>query len=1114
MSRSVAKKRNKAPASAPLLRKARAKKAAPVRKGAFAKAPSALAGEVAARAGAQATDGPCIVAVGASAGGFEPIKKLLSLTPADAGLAFVVIQHLDPTQKSLATELFAKRTKMTVTEARDGVRVGPGHVYTVPPGQDVTIDGGVLHLAAAERARGQRMPIDHFLHSLGEDQHQKAIGVILSGTGADGALGLRTIAANGGIVLVQQPDSAQFEGMPQSAVATGLVTHTLAVEDMPPVLVGYARHPYAVRPEQPAPTAAAQEPLLRAIVELIRAKRGYDFTGYKRGTLLRRIHRRMGLNYIERMADYAARLRHEPREIDALFKDLLISATEFFRDAEAWQTLEAEVIAPLVAAKGEHDPIRVWVAGASTGEEAYSLAMVVLEQLDKTGKDCPLQIFATDASEDALAVARMGIYPAGIAARLSPARLRRFFVEIDDGRHFQVSSELRGHVIFGQQNLFSDPPFSGVDLVTCRNVLIYLEPEVQKRVLLLLHFALRPDGFLFMGSAEAPGQREDLFVPVSKTSRIYRRVGTTPRDQLEFSVVQAGPRAAPAGFRPRLSAPQLTQAARLAQQIIFERFAPAAVLVDGEFETLYFSGATDRYLSQPRGSPTHNLLSLLRESLRSRLRGAMNEAAATSTTVVVNDAQVKRGQVYEPVRLTVIPTFSGETQKLFLVVFEEETGPPTGRRGIARDLTLVKQLEEELHVTRADLHATVESLAASNEELKASNEEVVSINEELQSSNEELQSSKEELQSLNEELVTVNQQLQAKVSELETANNDLRNVLASTDVATLCLDRDLMIKWFSPAARKALGLIASDVGRPVSVFGVPMLGETMMSEARAVLARLAPVQSEVRGERDRWYLRRTLPYQTEEDQVEGVIVTFTEITESKRSVDERAKQLRSFAFELTRAEENERQAIARDLHDDLGQLLSVIKLKLGKLRSTVEQPEVQRVLSEASELIGRGERSVRSLAAQLSPAVLYELGLEPALEWLAEEMRNSYGLSVELSDDGVVKPLSQSARAIVYRAIRELLINVAKHAGAAKARLATHRAGDSLVATISDAGAGFDPAEAASRPRRGLGLNSVRERLSFIGGTFEITSASGHGTRVTLTAPVPTPEQAAEETAK
>ena len=1107
MSRSVAKKRTKAPAPAPPLRKRRVKPSAT--------APNAAAADpVRADPAGPGAEGPCIVAIGASAGGFEPIKKLLSIAPADGSLAFVVIQHLDPTQKSLATELFAKRTRMTVTEAEDGVRVAAGHVYTVPAGQDVTIQGGTLRLAAAERARGQRMPIDHFLHSLGEDQHQKAIGIILSGTGADGALGLRAIVANGGIVLVQQPNTAQFEGMPQAALATGLVTHTLAVEDMPAVLMGYARHPYAARPDQPAPTAEAQEPLLRAIVELVRAKRSYDFTGYKRSTLLRRIHRRMGLSYIERMSDYVARLRQEPREIDALFKDLLISATEFFRDPEAWQTLEAEVIQPLIAAKDDNDPIRVWVAGASTGEEAYSLAMLVLEQLDKAGKRCPLQIFATDAGEDALAVARMGIYPAGIAARLSAARLHRFFVEIDDGRHFQVSGELRGHVVFGQQNLFSDPPFSGVDLVTCRNVLIYLEPEVQRRVLLLLHFALKPDGFLFMGSAEAPGQREDLFKLISKTSRIYRRVGTTPRDQLEFRMAQTGSRAPPAGFQPRLSAPLLTQAARLAQQIIFDRFAPAAVLVDADFEALYFSGPTDRFLVQPRGSPTHNLLSLLRESLRSRLRSAMSESAATSTSVVVRDAQVKRGRAYEPVRLTVIPTFSGEAQRLFLVVFEDETNPPTARRGITGESTLVRQLEEELHVTRADLHATVESLATSNEQLKASNEEVVSINEELQSSNEELQSSKEELQSLNEELVTVNQQLQAKVSELETANNDLRNVLASTDVATLCLDRDLMIKWFSPAARKALGLIASDVGRPVSVFGVPMLGETMMSEARAVLARLAPVQSEVRGERDRWYLRRTLPYQTEEDQVEGVIVTFTEITESKRSVDERAKQLRSFAFELTRAEENERQAIARDLHDDLGQLLSVIKLKLGKLRSTVEQPEVQRVLSEASELIGRGERSVRSLAAQLSPAVLYELGLEPALEWLAEEMRNSYGLSVDLSDDGVAKPLGQSARAIVYRAIRELLINVAKHAGAAKARLATHRAGDSLVATISDAGAGFDPAEAASRPRRGLGLNSVRERLSFIGGTFEITSASGHGTRVTLTAPVPTPEQAAEETAK
>ncbi|HWY73794.1 MAG TPA: chemotaxis protein CheB, partial [Burkholderiaceae bacterium] len=889
MNKSAAKKRNKNSAPAVSPRRPRAKPATSAPAGASANASTSAPTE----ASTALTDGPCIVGIGASAGGFEPIKRLLSIVPPDNGLAFVVIQHLDPTQKSLSTELFARRTKMTVAEAEDGVRVESGHVYTVPAGQEVTIHGGVLHLAAAERLRGHRMPIDQFFHSLGQDQQQRAIGIVLSGTGADGALGLRSIVGGGGIVLVQRPDTAQFEGMPQAALATGLTTHSLAIEDMPAVLMGYARHPYTARPDEPLlPTAQAQEPLLRAIVDLVRVKRGYDFTGYKRATLLRRIHRRMGLNYIERLSDYAARLRHEPREIDALFKDLLISATEFFRDPESWRTLEGEVIEPLVAAKSDHEPVRVWVAGASTGEEAYSIAMLMLEQLDKAGKHCPLQIFATDASEDALAVARMGIYPAGISAQVPAARLHRFFVEIDDGRHFQVTGELRGHVVFGLQNLFSDPPFSGVDLVICRNVLIYLEPEVQKRVILLLHFALKPDGFLFMGSAETPGLRDDLFSAVSKTSRIYRRVGTTPREQLQFRVTQTGPRAEPAGFRQRLSAPQLTQAARLAQQIIFDRFAPAAVLVDANFETLYFSGPTDRFLGQPHGSPTHNLLSLLRESLRSRLRGAMNKAISTNTTVTVKDAQLKRGSRYEPVRLTVVPTLSGESQRLFLVVFEEEPEPPAARRGIAADSTLVKQLEEELYVTQADLRATVESLEASNEELRASNEEVVSINEELQSSNEELQSSKEELQSLNEELNTVNQQLQAKVSELETANNDLKNVLASNDVATLCLDRDLSIKWFSPAARNVLGLIAGDIGRPISVFGTPLLGETVMTEVRAVLERLSAVQSEVRGDEDRWYLRRALPYHDEEQQVDGVIITFTDITESKRGLEERAKQLR------------------------------------------------------------------------------------------------------------------------------------------------------------------------------------------------------------------------------
>jgi two-component system CheB/CheR fusion protein len=1055
----------------------------------------------------QPAPGPCIVGIGASAGGFEPIKNLLSTVAPGSGLAFVVIQHLDPTQKSLSRELFAKRTEMPVAEVEDGTRVEPEHVYTVPAGKDVTIRDGVLHLAAHERARGQRMPIDHFFQSLGEDQQQRAIGVILSGTGADGALGLKSIIANGGIVLVQRPSTAQFEGMPRAALATGMATHELAVEEMAAVLTGYARHPYTSRPEEPAPVAEVQEPLLRGILGMVQAKRGYDFSGYKRATLLRRIHRRMGLHYIESMSDYADRLKTQPREIDALFKDLLIGATEFFRNPDAWRALEADVVAPLVAARRDGDPIRAWVAGTSTGEEAYSLAMVLLEALERADKRCPLHIFATDTSEDALATARMGIYPAGISSQVSAARLRRFFNEIDDGRHYQVSGDLRGAIVFGVQNLFSDPPFSGVDLVTCRNVLIYLEPDVQKRAILMLHFALNPGGFLFLGSAETLGQRDDLFKPVSKTDRIYRRAGTTPREQLDFQVNQAGQRAVPADYRLSATVPQLSQATRLAQQIIFDRFAPASVLVDRELNALYFCGPTDRFLLHPRGAPTHHLLLLLRESLRSRLLSALAEAEKTNATVVVKDAQVKRGGVYESARLTVIPTASERGRRLFLVVFEDERAPPPMHPGITSDSKLVKQLEEELRATREDLRATVEGLESSNEQLKTANEEVVSINEELQSSNEELQSSKEELQSLNEELNTVNQQLQLKVAELETSNNDLKNLLASTEVATLGLDTDLRVKWFSPAARDVLGLIAADIGRPIGMFGTAPLGEAMVDEARTVLDRQRTIQTEVKGEKECWYLRRTLPYRSDNDRIGGVIVTFTDITESRRNAEERTRQLHRFAFELTRAEEIERQAIARDLHDDLGQLLMVFKLKLAKVQAGGDQADIARTLAELDELTTRAEQSVRSLAVQLSPPVLYELGLMPALDWLAEQMKADYGLSIELSGDDAPKELSQAVRAVLFRAIRELLINVARHAGVDMARVAVWPVSDSLLVTVSDAGVGFDADKAETEQEPSFGLQSVRERLAFVGGSVRIASKPGHGTEVTLTVPLQAGEQ-------
>ena len=1068
----------------------------------------------------------CIVGIGASAGGFEPIRRLLSIVPPGATLAFVVIQHMDPRQKSLSTELFGRRTQMPVADVQDGVRVQAGHVYVLSGGQDVTIHDGVLHLETPQQARGRRMPIDHFFVSLGEDQHQRAVGVVLSGTGADGAVGLKSIVGNGGIVLVQRPETAQFNGMPQAALDTGLVTHTLAVEDMPTVLVNYADHAYVSRPEEPAvPSVDAREPQLRAVLDLVRVKRGYDFTGYKRATLLRRVHRRMGLRHVQTLADYVARLRKEPGEIDALFRDLLISTTEFFRDPEAWQALDAEVIAPLVMAKGDSEPIRIWVAGASTGEEAYTVAMLVLDRLEKSGKHCPVQVFATDTSEEALQVARMGVYPAGIAAQVSAARLHRYFNEIDDGHRYQVTGELRERVVFGLQNLFSDPPFSNADLVTCRNVLIYLEPEIQRRVFALLHYALKPDGYLFLGHAETPGPREDMFKPVVRGHRIYRRVGVTPREPLAFRVIQAERPATPAGFQPRPTAPALASAAQLARQIIFDRFAPASVLVDRDFNTLYYSGPTDRFLVHPRGTPTHNLLSLLREGLRSRLRSAMSEALASGTTVAVKDAQVRRNGKYEPVRLTVVPTLGADARRQYLVVFEDEPAPPGAKAGSsgsggANENTLVKQLEEELHVTREDLRATVETLERSNEELKVSNEEVVSVNEELQSSNEELQSSKEELQSLNEELNTVNQQLQGKVQELEVANNDLNNVLASSEAVTLFLDRELCIKWFSPGASKLLKLVAGDVGRPISVFAVPVLGESIVAEARRALETLEAVSGEARGEGDRWLLRRTLPYRTEDGGVDGVIVTFTDITESKRaaeqaveaardaaatlerSVQERTRQLRGLGYELAQAEESERHELARELHDELSQLLALARLKAGKMATAGDLSEIEKLATETGALLARAEAAVRTVTFHLSPPVLREVGLVPALEWLAEEVKKNYGLTVELDDDGAAKPLDPTCRAILFRAIRELLINVSKHAGVSRARVEMRRNGGDLTARIIDRGSGFDAAQGGNGGQHGFGLTSVRERLSFIGGSVQVDSAPGQGTEVTLSIPL------------
>src|SRR5882757_5422595 len=757
---------------------------------------------------------PCVVGIGASAGGFDALVEFLRVTPANSGLAFVILQHLSPSPRSLSAELFSRHTAMSVRVAEDGLRLQPNCVYTTPAERDIRVKDGCIRLSKPTEIRGRRLPVDQLFRSLGQDQRERAIGIILSGSGSDGALGLREIAAHGGIVLLQTPESAQFDGMPRSAIATGLVAHVLPVAKMPRVLLRYARHAYVRKPAMLPAKSRAGNPVSK-ILALVEAGHGQSFTGYKQAMLIRRIERRMGLLNIHKLDEYAKRLRRNATEVTALRKDLLIGVTEFFRDREAWQALDTDVLRPLIASKKPGEPLRAWVAGVGTGEEAYTLAMLILARQRQLRKRCVVQIFGTDANQGSLNYARAGRYPLGIRSQIPAEYLKHYFQKPKDDHHYQVLPEVRESVIFGDHDLLADPPFSHLDLVTCRNLLIYIEPETQNSILLRCHFALRPNGYLFLGGAETVGAHEKLFRTIARKSHIYQRIGTTPRNQIEWRVNKVSPQAPALAREPSSETGRMAQLANLTHNALFERFAPAAVLVNERMETLYFNGPVERCLLPSRKSTNKSLLPRLPKDIRAQLPAAIRRARAARRPVLISGAAQDSKSDRTTLHVEVLPmlTESGHYgDPRYLITFQEfPLGKTVGKSRMAHS-----EMREEMRATKEDLASAVGQPKTSNEELRASHEETMSINEELQSMNEELESSKEELQSVNEELNTVNTQLQHKVVELEVANSDLRNLLASNEVATLCLDRSFRIKWFTPAAHRLFNLLPSDIGRPLT----------------------------------------------------------------------------------------------------------------------------------------------------------------------------------------------------------------------------------------------------------------------------------------------------------
>lgn len=795
-------------------------------------------------------------------------------------MAFVLVQHLDPTHESLTAELLGKHTAMKVEQIVGDTPVRPNHVYVIPPNKHLSIRGGVLQLSALSERRGLRMPIDFFLRSLAEDQHEKAIAVILSGTGTDGGLGAKEIKGAGGMVMVQDPETAMYDGMPLNAIATGAVDYVLPIESMPAQLQRYVQHSYVKAPEA-RPAVERVHDQVNGIVALLRVRANFDFSPYKKQTLTRRIQRRMGLRHVEQMSDYLALLRTDAAETKALFKDLLIGVTSFFREPQAWEFLEREVVPRLIGEKDPRAPLRVWVPGCSSGEEAYTLAMLLIEQIDRAQKPLQLQIFASDVDRDALDAGRAGIYPESIAVDVSPERLRRFFTKVDGS--YRVNKEVREALIFAEQNLITDPPFSKLDIVSCRNLLIYLDEEVQRKIISLLHFALVDGGYLCLGSAETIGAAEDLFEPLSKKWRVYRRIGPARPDKVQFPVApSAQPEPAPVAHSEPVALPNRLTA--LLQRVLMARFVPASVVINRRYEILYYCGPTHLYLAHPPGPPTQDLIAQAREGAQAKLRSALRRAMAAAEPISVGGVRIQRNGAFARIAICVEPVKEWkEAEGLLLVSFADEPDHgPRARRGKARapkeaEESLLRQLEYELKSTREDLQSTIEELETSNEELKAANEEVMSINEELRSTNEELETSKEELQSLNEELSTVNTQLQSKVDELEGANNDLDNLLTSTNIATVFLDRDLRIRRFTPAATQLFKLIGSDVGRPISDIVQQFTDLQLLADARTVLEHLTPARDEVKAHDGRWYVRQVLPYRTQDNRIDGVVITFSDV---------------------------------------------------------------------------------------------------------------------------------------------------------------------------------------------------------------------------------------------
>lgn len=1036
------------------------------------------------QAASPAADAFPVVGIGASAGGLEACRNFIRALPPKTGMAFVLIQHLDPTHESVMGDLLASHTFLAVQQASNGMAVEREHLYVIPPGFYLAIADGKLVLSEPLERHGARLPVDFFLRSLADECGAHAIAIVLSGTGADGSLGVQAVNANDGLVLVQDPNEATYDGMPRSAMRTGAVDFVLATTAMPEALL---------RPNgPPAADAMPSDRHLANIVDYLRTNTAHDFTLYKQGTLQRRIERRIVLAGIptDDTERYLAVLKKDPAEVELLVKDLLINVTSFFRDPAVFEHLAKEVIPELVNARQGDDPIRIWIAGCSTGEETYSLVMLFREYMAATNRRIKLLFFASDVDADAIATARDGLYPDTIAAEVSPARLARFFTK--EGNGYRVVPDLRAAVVFTVQDLLIDPPFSRLDMISCRNLLIYLLPEAQARVFGLFHFAMRKDGILLLGNSETVGDGDDRFEAISKTDRVYRHVGRHRPGEHRFSINPRDAIRQPSRSGQSVALSRQMVLAELCRRLVIETHAPAAILINSRNECLYSVGPTSRFVHVPMGHPTTDLFAMVLPALRTRLRLAIQRALHEGTRVTVDGGMDSDN----PVTIDVQPALS-DGEELLLICFLDAPKPAAGaQRSLqAQAGPLDVELERELEATRAELQAAIHDLEISGEEQKAINDEASSLNEELQSTNEELMTSKEELQSINEETAALNTQLHEGLERQRTTSNDLQNVLNSTNVATIFLDVDLHIRFFTPATRALFNVIPGDIGRSLFDLKALSVDRALQPDARAVLTDGGTVEREIETQSGTWYVRRVLPYRTEDGVIEGVVITFVDSTDRRRIAD----ALETARREAEQASIAKSRFLAAASHD-LRQPLQSLVLMRDVLAKKIKEGKT----AEALDLLARVDETSAAMSAMLNSllditqidggaitAQLTDFPIDEILQNLTAEfghVARSQGLVLRTVACGCTVT---SDRHLLAQMVRNLLANALKYTRHGKILLGCRRQRGMLSVEVWDTGVGIPEHELVAifdeyhqigngthARNRGLGLGlSIVQRL-------------------------------------